>query len=438
MARLSKFLAAVLFLLLIVLPTMPVDAAFPGLNGRILFTSDRGGGMALYTMRSDGSDVRMVVSTSSTSGRGAWSPDGTKILFTSDLGGNNDVYIANADGSNPVNLTNNPSSDQGPVMSPDGGMITFVSDRDGNNEIYVMNTDGSGVARLTNNADDDSTPRFSPDGTLIAFTSDRGAGVDQIYVMNLDGSSQTQLTNTVAGQNNLGLDWSPDSTRIVFRRFNSNNSREIFTIRGDGTDEQRLTNNTVHDNNPSYSADGSKVYFMSERDGNMEIYSMDPDGGNQLRLTNDAASDNNPVSQPLTISPTTLSPGTGIDASAGVASFDAPANHTDSYEGIDPTSVSITTQPQKGSVSVDPVTGFITYTKQAGTTGTDSFSYQICSSAHDDLCTTASIGVVLGNATLAETGTNQVVPSGIGMLIILLSAKIIRRSAGVRKYTWGR
>ena len=40
---------------------------------------------------------------------------------------------------------------------------------------------------------------------------------------------------------------------------------------------------------PSFSPDGSKIAFSSDRDGNYEIYVMNADGSNQTRLTNNPA-----------------------------------------------------------------------------------------------------------------------------------------------------
>jgi len=43
----------------------------------------------------------------------------------------------------------------------------------------------------------------------------------------------------------------------------------------DGTNPTRLTNNDAEDEYPSWSPDGTKIAFTSDRDGNYEIYVMD-------------------------------------------------------------------------------------------------------------------------------------------------------------------
>ena len=49
-------------------------------------------------------------------------------------------------------------------------------------------------------------------------------------------------------------------------------------MNADGSNQTRLTDNTALDLVPSWSPDGSKIIFMSTRDGNQEIYVMDADG----------------------------------------------------------------------------------------------------------------------------------------------------------------
>ncbi len=53
----------------------------------------------------------------------------------------------------------------------------------------------------------------------------------------------------------------------------------------------RITNNTAFDGSTAWSQDGTKIAFMSDRDGNDEIYVMNSNGSGQIRLTNNTAID---------------------------------------------------------------------------------------------------------------------------------------------------
>jgi len=61
---------------------------------------------------------------------------------------------------------------------------------------------------------------------------------------------------------------------------------EIYVMNSDGTNQTRLTDNLGADIQPAWSPDGTKIAFVSARDGSANIYVMDADGSNQTRLTN--------------------------------------------------------------------------------------------------------------------------------------------------------
>ena len=140
----------------------------------------------------------------------------------------------------------------------------------------------------------------------IAFTSMRNGGNRAIYVMDVDGKNQHRLTNNRHGD--WSPSWSPDGKRIVFVSDRDGHvharhgwsTAEIYVMDADGENPQNLTNNPADDGFPSWSPDGKQIVFQSDRVDfrNPEIYVMDTDGRNEQRLTENPNGDKYPSWSP--------------------------------------------------------------------------------------------------------------------------------------------
>lgn len=228
------------------------------------------------------------------------SPDGTKLLFQSNRTGVFQIYSMKTDGAEVRQLTSMPDPSYGPSYSPDGKLIAFAHGSNGQSNVYVMSTDGSAQRRLTSDGLDNSHPHWSPDGRRIVFNSSRSTPPadranpdreqDDIFSIALDGSDLRQLThcNTVCTYAFL----SPDATRMVYRKVTNTpgmnwdlgeatRNSEIAVANADGSNERILTNNAAFDGWPIWSPDGKQIAFASNRLGpanHGQIFAMSPDG----------------------------------------------------------------------------------------------------------------------------------------------------------------
>jgi len=134
--------------------------------------------------------------------------------------------------------------------------------------------------------------------THIAFVR-YGAGGSDIYLKNTlsEAGTETNLTNNLAFRN-TELAWSPEGTKIAFVSTRDGNS-EIYVMNNDGSNVTRITNDPAIDMSPAWSPDGTKFAFISFRSGeNFSVFTMKTDGTNVIQVTDNPGTDATPTWSP--------------------------------------------------------------------------------------------------------------------------------------------
>ncbi len=155
-----------------------------------------------------------------------------------------------------------------------------------NDSIDIIGSDG--VARVGVISAESDAPAISQDRTSMAFVRKVG-GKDQIFVASIDGSGATQITN--GSFKDGSPTFSPDGSKIYFiRDTDGAGSSQICSITIPGGVVTQITTPSngglPHNFSPTVSPDGTKLAFMqSPLGGSGTIVVANADGTNQVSIS---------------------------------------------------------------------------------------------------------------------------------------------------------
>ena len=187
-----------------------------------------------------------------------------------------DIWQWNRQDNTFKNITNRAGEDRNPVVSEDGETIYFLREVPGESiNVYSMKTDGTGVKKLSDFKEHPVRFLSSSGQGLLAFTYD-----GEIYTMKPEGNPVKVNIDLKADnfpkvkkidiQNLQDAAISPDGKSVAFI-----SRGEVFVTSADYSTTKQITFTPEAELQISWSPDGKKLLYTSERDGHWNIYTAE-------------------------------------------------------------------------------------------------------------------------------------------------------------------
>jgi len=224
----------------------------------------------------------------------------TEIAFISDRTGTREVWVMDADGGNARQATRSRSVNSFPSWSPDGKTLLYSSYRQARRPaLYSISKGGQISGRIGGDiARKQKVYRgvFDPSGRRIALVMADKESQLEIYVSDIDGRHLRILTEGGRG-NNLSPSWSPDGKRLVFVS-DRTGSPQLYIIDADGQNLRRLTFTGSYNSAPAWSPDGNWIAYELRVEAQFDIWLIDPEGKVNVPLVTHRRSDEMPTWAP--------------------------------------------------------------------------------------------------------------------------------------------
>jgi Tol biopolymer transport system component len=165
------------------------------------------------------------------------------------------------------------------------GLIAFGAKTGGHYQIYTLDPSNLNQAQLTNVDGDAIAPHWSPDSRRITFELDTANTCAQVTYMNADGSNLTVLPLANGDICEASPSFSRDGTRIFYEAFDGHRD-SIFSMRLDGTDRRWVTScegRGVTD--PEVSPSGTMLAFTCFQRRGAALFVSSIDGSHLHELT---------------------------------------------------------------------------------------------------------------------------------------------------------
>ena len=236
---------------------------------RIAFLSDEQGGLAVYVMDVDGSDVQRVSEPGlAFSLYLSWAPDGQRVAYVGTTGDpfqeqvtDSGVWVSKADGTEHVRASVAITAVLGiaPAWSPDGTRLAFaargepVEKDEPTSTLYVVRADGSGIERSVPLPWTVYDLAWSPTGEAWLFVGGSPDAEMSVHALPSQGDGGEEMVELFDGA--LAADWSPDGNQVVVGDYQS---RTLLVV-GRDQEPRQVAQLPLQPVEVAWSPDGTRV-----------------------------------------------------------------------------------------------------------------------------------------------------------------------------------
>jgi Tol biopolymer transport system component/endonuclease YncB( thermonuclease family) len=272
----------------------PVPSAIPPspLTGNIAFPvwdGQRGAYDTFLANAADGSDLRLLLTDAH---QPAFRPGGDWLALNGERDMLQNLLIVRPNGGDLQEITDY-TEDGFPAWSADGQSLAFSSTRHGDRQsrIYVIDSvpifGSRAQGRALKVGVDDSngfSPAWTDGGQIVYSGCDYSSTPVRCGLLLLSAAVGPQTVLQVTDQ---AGDTAPAvyGSRIAFMSDRDGNW-ELYLVNLDGSGLRRLTESPASDGLPAWSPDGQTIAFVSDEGGIWAIWAVDPDGSNRRKLFN--------------------------------------------------------------------------------------------------------------------------------------------------------
>ena len=209
----------------------------------------------------------------------------SKIVYVSETGDffhrSKRLAIADQDGGNVTYLTNGQNLVLTPTLSKNGENLLYVAYVNRVPRVMLYNLRSRSTYMVGNFSGMTYSPRFSPVDDDIIVLSATSAGSTNIHKLHLKRKATKQLTQQKGISTSPSF--SPDGKKIAFVS-DRTGAQQIFVMNSDGTNQRRISMGYGQYSTPAWSPSGEYIAFTKIEEREFFIGIMRPNGSDERLL----------------------------------------------------------------------------------------------------------------------------------------------------------